>query len=185
MSLKIYQNFVTDIESFDWEKHRAIVMYKEKRANGEFYFAIVTKYYGTPDDDDYDISKRFFDQTTIGRMEKFVGDRGFDGNGESDTFGQRVYNDAITETVIETDHRGKKVEREVLIKGRVIYKYNLPVNKENTEKLKKLEGPVDLDKNTKFIFISGSHKVLSVDSETFWKTSISDYLQNVRNDKNK
>ncbi len=182
MSLSIPQRFITDLDNFTWEQDwRASRIIKEKRTNGEYYFATIIRYYGeTEDTHDYDISTSFSDRAILGRAEKFVGKRQHDTDPESPTFGKRIYTEAITETIVEEDSKGKPREREVLVEGKTIYEYTLPVNEENTMKLKTLVGAVALNQETKFLYVYGANPPHVVPPETFWKVSVADYLQRIQ-----
>ncbi len=181
MSMSIPQRFITNLETFTWGKDwRAVRIIKEKRTNGEYYFGTIIRYYGeTEATHDYDISTSFADRAILGRVEKFVGKRTHDTDPESTTFGQRIYTKAITETIIEEDSKGKPREREVLVEGKTIYEYTLPVNEANTKNLKTLVGAIALNQETKFMYVYGASPPHVVPPETFWKVSVADYLQRI------
>ncbi len=185
MSLSIQEQFVTDIKSFTWEKDwRATRIIKEKRTSGEFYFANIIKYYGEVEDtSDYDIGDTYAESAWLGRNEKFVGKRTFDTDHESPTFGKRIYAPAVTETITEVNDKGKTVSREVLVEGKTIYEYLIPVTKENTEKMKKLAGAIALNQETQFLFVYGASPPLVVDPDTFWNFSVGDYLKSIQPNK--
>lgn len=182
MSLSIPQKFITNLDAFTWGKDwRAKRIIKEKRSNGEYYFASIVRYYGEKDDThDYDLSESFMEQAVLGRNEKFVGKRTTDFDRDSPTFGKRIYNPAITEMITEKDKTGKPVQREILVEGKTIYEYNLPVNPTNTKKMQELEGAIALNQETQFLFVYGAKPPLDVPPETFWKTSVTDYLQSLQ-----
>lgn len=182
MSLSIPTRFITDLDSFTWGKDwRATRIIKEKRTDGEYYFAKIVRYYGEKEDThDYDIAESYIESAWLGRNEKFVGKRTHDRDPDSPTFGKRIYSEAITETITEKNLKGKPVEREVLVEGKTIYEYTLPVTKANTEKLKELQGAIALNQETQFLFIYGASPPYVVDPDTFWGTSVSDYLQQVK-----
>lgn len=182
MSLTIQQNFITDLESFTWGKDwRATRIMKEKRTNGEYYFASIIRYYGEKEDThDYDLGETWAEMAWLGRNEKFVGKRAHDTDPDSRTFGKRIYTPAVTETIEETNEKGKIVSREVLVEGKTIYEYMIPVNDSNTKKMKELAGAIALNQETQFLFIYGVQPPLVVDPATFWKTDVSDYLQNLQ-----
>ncbi len=189
MSLSIQQRFITDLEKFEWgNRWRATRIIKEKRTNGEYYFASIVRYYGEKEDThDYDIGETYKESAWLGRLEKFVGKRIFDTDHDSPTFGKRIYNPAITETISEEDDKGKLTTREVLVEGKTIYEYTLPVNEKNTKKMKELAGAIALNQETIFLFIYGASPPYTVDPDTFWNSSVGDYLQSiqpVRNTKN-
>ena len=87
--MSIPQRFITNLETFTWGKDwRAKRIMKEKRTNGEYYFATIVRYYGeTEDTHDYDISPSYADRAILGRVEKFVGKRQHDIDPDSPTFG--------------------------------------------------------------------------------------------------
>ncbi len=187
MSLTIPQRFITDLESFTWGKDwRATRIIKEKRVDGEYYFANIVRYYGENEDThDHDVSESYMETAWLGRIERFVGKRVHDIDPDSKTFGKRIYSEAITETITEKDSKGKPIEREVLIDGKVIYEYTLPVGKENTSKVKELGGAIAMNQETQYLFIYGANPPLVVDPETFFDTSVKEYLQNINPIKNK
>ena len=181
MSLSIPQRFITDIENFSWGVDwRATRIIRERRVGGDYYFANIIRYYGEKEDThDYDVSESLQESAWLGRIEKFVGKRMHDIDPDSKTFGKRIYSEAITETITEKDGRGKPVEREVLIDGKVIYEYIIPATKENTEKMKGLAGAIALNQETQFLFIYGANAPIVVEPETFWTTTVSDYLKSL------
>lgn len=179
--MTVPQRFITDLDSFEWgEKWRATRIIKEKRVNGEYYFANIIKYYGEKGEThDYDVGETMAETAWLGRNEKFVGKRMYDKDEESPTFGKRVYSEAITEIITEKDNKGKTKERTILIEGKTIYEYTLPVTKENTAKVQKLAGAIALNQETQFLFIYGASPPLVVDPDTFWDTSVADYLKSI------
>lgn len=181
MSLTIPQRFITNLDDFTWgQDWRATRIIKEKRVDGEFYFANIIRYYGTEEDThDYDIAESYQEMAWLGRNEKFVGKRIHDTDPDSKTFGKRIYSEAITETITEKDGKGRPVEREVLVDGKVIYEYIIPVTKENTAKLKTLAGAIALNQETQFLFVYGANPPIIVEPETFWDVSVSNYLQSI------
>ncbi len=185
--MSIPQKFITNLETFTWEEDwRALRVIKEKRTNGEYYFASVVRFYGqTEDTHDYDIGNSLEDTAILGRIEKFVGKRITDVDPDSPTFGKRIYTKAITEMITEEDGKGKPREREILVEGKTIYEYTLPVNDENTKKMKKLQGQIAMNQETKFLFVYGAVPPFSLPPETFWNTSVEDYLQSLAPEANK
>lgn len=182
MSLSIKQNFVTDLDNFTWGKDwRATRIIKEKRTDGEYYFADIIRYYGEDKvSHDYDIGDTMAEMAILGRNEKFVGKRVHDIDVDSPTFGKRIYSPAVTETITEDDEKGKPITREVLVEGKTIYEYTIKVTVENTKKMKELAGAVSLNQETLFLFVYGAVPPLAIDPETFWDTTVKDYLQNVQ-----
>lgn len=178
MSLSIKERYVKDLENFTWgQDWRATRIIKERRVDSDYYFASILRYYGEKEDThDYDLGDSFAESAWIGRNEKFVGKRTHDVDPDSPTFGKRVYSEAITETITETDTKGKPIERELLIEGKTIYEYTIPVNEKNTEKMKTLAGAIGLNQETLFLFIYGAVPPLRVDPEIFWDKSVSEYL---------
>ena len=182
MSLSIPQRFITDLENFTWGKDwRASRIIKERRVDGEYYFANIIRYYGEKEDThDYDVSESLAESAWLGRIEKFVGKRMHDTDPDSKTFGKRIYSEAITETITEKDGKGRPVERVVLIDGKTIYEYTIPVKKENTDKMKEIAGAIALNQETQFLFVYGANPPLSVDPKTFWTISVTDYLNSLK-----
>lgn len=181
MSLQTQENFITDLESFSWEKDwRAIRIIKEKRTSEEYYFAQIIRYYGEVENtNNYDIGDTLAETAWLGRNEKFVGKRIFDKDHDSFTFGKRIYAPPVTET-ITVEKNGKPVTKEVLVDGKTIYEYTIQVTKENTEKMKKLAGSIALNQETQFMFIYGANPPIIVDPETFWTNSVSYYLKQMQ-----
>ena len=75
MSLSIPQKFITDLENFTWsDDWRATRIIKEKRSDGEYFFARIIRFYGEKEDThDYDIGNTLDETAWLGRSEKFVG----------------------------------------------------------------------------------------------------------------
>lgn len=182
MSMSIQENFVRDLENFTWEKDwRAMRIIKELRTSGEFFFAHIVRFYGEKENThDYDIGDTAAETAWLGRNETFVGKRDWDTDSDSPTFGKRINKPAVTEEITVQDSKGKPVKREVLIEGKTVYEYTIPVTKENAEKMKKLAGAVSLNQETQFLFIQGASPPLVVDPDTFWTTSVRDYLQQIK-----
>ena len=182
MSLSIPQRFITDLENFTWgEDWRATRIIKEKRTDGEYYFANIVRYYGEKEDThDYDIAESYLETAWLGRVEKFVGKRMHDTDPDSKSFGKRIYSEAITETITEKDQKGKPIEREVLLEGKVIYQYIIPVTVENTKKMRTLQGQIALNQETLLMYVYGASAPYVVEPEIFWKMSVADYLNSLR-----
>lgn len=182
MSLTIPEKFITNLENFTWgDDWRATRIIKEKRTTGEFYFANIVRYFGEKENThDYDISESMQETAWLGRNEKFVGKRTTDLDRDSPTFGKRIYTEAITETITEKDSKGRPVEREVLVEGKTIYEYTIPVTKANTDKMKTLAGAIALNQETQFLFVYGAKPPLAVDPEIFWNNSVGDYLKSLQ-----
>ncbi len=182
MSLSIPQRFITDLENFTWgEDWRATRIIKEKRTDGEYYFANIVRYYGEKEEThDYDIAESYLETAWLGRVEKFVGKRMHDTDPDSKSFGKRIYSEAITETITEKDQKGKPIEREVLIEGKVIYQYILPVTADNTKKMQTLQGAIALNQETLFLYVYGANAPYVVEPEIFWKMTCADYLVSLR-----
>lgn len=186
MSLKIPERFITDLENFTWgEDWRATRIIKEKRSDGEYYFANIIRFYGEKENThDYDLGTSRSESAWLGRNEKFVGKRMHDRDPDSPTFGKRIYSEAVTEKITEPDKKGRPVEREVLVEGKTIYEYTIPVNTENTKKMKSLIGAIALNQETQLLFIYGVNPPIAVMPDTFWKTSVNDYLTSLEKQKN-
>jgi hypothetical protein len=185
MSLRIPERFITDLENFSWgEDWRAIRIVKEKRSDNEYYFAYIVRYYGEKENThDYDLGTTTGEQAWLGRNEKFVGKRTHDRDPDSPTFGKRIYNEAITETITEPDRKGKPIEREILVEGKTIYEYTIPVNVDNTKKMKTLVGAIALNQETQFLFVYGVNAPLVIMPDTFWKITVNDYLTSLEKER--
>lgn len=183
MSLTVPQRFITDLENFSWgEDWRATRIIKEKRSDGEYYFARIVRYYGEKNEThDYDIADTYLEMAWIGRNEKFVGKRIFDKDSDSPSFGKRIYSEAVTEIITEKNLKGKPIEREVLVDGKVIYQYTIPVTAENTKKMKTLQGAIALNQETELLFVYGARPPHSLDPDTFWTSTVGDFLKRVSN----
>lgn len=181
-SLRIKEKFVEDLKKFDWDKYKAVVLSKEKRNDGDYYFALIVRHYGTIEDDSksYDIGDRSEDYMWLGRVEKVIGKRVPDTDPDSPTFGLRIYQDPITEEIEIPNSKGKMVKETIIVEGRPIYKYPLKVNEKNTTNIKKLVGLLDINKPTSFQIIYGTGNPISVDEETFFsKTTDEIYQSNI------
>ncbi len=172
-SLRIKQKFVDDLKNFEWEKYKAVVLSKEKRNDGDYYFALIVRHYGTIEDStkSFDIGDRSEDFVWLGRVEKWIGKRVPDTDPDSQTFGQRIYQEPIIEEIERTDSKGKKVKEKVIVEGRAIYEYPLKVNEKNTINIKKLVGLLDINKYTSFQIIYGTGNPITVDEGTFFSQS--------------
>lgn len=181
-SLRIKQKFVTDFKEFEWDKYKAVVLSKEKRNDGDYYFGLIVRHYGEIEDGvkSYDIGDRSEDFMWIGRVEKFIGSRVPDIDPDSPTFGQRIYKEPIIEEIERTDSKGKKIKEKIVIEGRAVYEYPLKVNEKNTTNIKKLVGLLDINKPTSFQIIYGTGNPIAVDEETFFsKTTDEIYQSNI------
>ena len=187
MSLSIPQRYILDLENFTWGKDwRATTIVKEKRSDDEYYFANIRRYYGEKEHThDYDVGETFAETAWLGRNEKFVGKRTHDRDIDSKTFGRRIYSEAITEKITEPDAKGRPIERTILVEGRTIYDFTLPVNEQNTKKLKTICGAIALNQETQFLFMYGINPPLVVMPDTFWKISVNDYLTSLEKERMK
>lgn len=182
MSMSIPQTFVTNLDKFTWSKDwRATRIIKERRTNGDYYFANIMRYYGIENEThDYDIGDTIAETAWLGRNEIFVGSRVFDKDENSPTFGKRIYTQPVTEIIEEENDQGKPLKREVLVKGKTIYEYTIKVTPENTKKMKTLAGAIGLNQNTQLLFVYGPVPPYAVDPDTFWDYSVSDYLKSIQ-----
>lgn len=172
MSFQIEQRYITDFDDFVWEDWRALVLTKEQRKNKDYYFASIVRYYGNEEGSfDYDIGNKSSEFAYIGRKEVFVGERGPDKDPNSKTFGQRITFPAETEEQTYLDH-GKEKTRTVLVKGKKIYEFTLAVNDKNTEKIKKLIGPLTVNKQTSFQVLAGTQRPVSVPEDVFFTKTV-------------
>ena len=181
-SLRIKEKFVEDLKTFDWDKYKAVVLSKEKRNDGDYYFALIVRHYGTIDDGakSFDIGDRSEDFMWLGRVEKWIGKRVPDIDPDSVTFGQRIYQEPIIEEIERTNSKGKKTMEKIVVEGRAIYEYTLKVNEKNTTNIKKLVGLLDINKPTSFQIIYGTGNPISVNEETFFsKTTDEIYQSNI------
>jgi len=178
MSMQIAENIVEDLKDFHWEKWRAITINKEKRKNGDFYFATLVRNYSEPDSDfDYDLGTSRAEQCKIGRIIEFVGNRILDVKDGSPTFGKRIFLPAKTEQIKYLD-RGERKTRTVLktekgvLQGKRIWGYNIPVNLDSTKRMQRLVGSLSMTKYTNFTVIRGNQNPISVGEKLFFSNNV-------------
>jgi len=172
MSFTIQQKYIEDMYNFEWKDWRAVSITKEQRKDKDYYFAHIVKYYGNEVGSfDYDIGNTSSEYAYIGRKEEYVGSRGPDKDPESKTFGQRITFPAETREDTYIDH-GVEKTRTVLVKGRKIYVFTLPVNDKNTENIKKLIGPISASKQTTFKMLAGTQNPINVTQEIFFDSTV-------------
>ena len=178
MSMQIAENIVEDLKEFQWEKWRAITINKEKRKNGDFYFATLVRNYSEPGSDfDYDLGTSRDEQCKIGRIIEFVGERIKDLKDGSPTFGKRIFLPAKTEEIEYLD-RGEKKTKTVLktekgiLQGKRIWGYNIPANPENSKKMQGLVGSLSMTKYTNFTVIRGNQNPISVNEKLFFANNV-------------
>lgn len=178
-SLRIKEKFVTDFKKFDWEQYKAVVLSKEKRNDGDYYFALIVRHYGTIQDESksFDIGDRSQDFMWLGRVEKWIGKRVADTDPDSPTFGQRIYQEPIIEEIERPNAKGKMVKEKIVVEGRAIYEYPLKVNEKNTTNIKKLVGLIDINKPTSFQIIYGTGNPIAVDEDTFFSHTTDEIYQ--------
>ena len=185
--MSVEQKFITDLKTFEWgDKWRAVRLHKEKRFDGDYYFAYIVRYYGEKENThDYDVGDTLGEHAWLGRQEKFVGKRKFDTDHDSPTFGKRIYTPAITEDITIEDNAGKTRTRKVLVEGKTIYEYTLPVTDKNTKSLRTLVGSIALNQDTKFSFLYGAVAPLPVDKDEFFSMSVKEFQDSINPLKNK
>jgi len=178
MSMQIEDKIVEDLENFKWEKWRAVTINKEKRKDGDFYFAKVVRNYSESGSDyDYDIGTSRSEYCKIGRTVQFVGERILDISQDSPTFGKRIFKEAQTEE-IEYLNRDEKKKKTVLktvngkLQGKRIWGYNIPATPENTKKMQGLVGALSMTRYTNFTVIRGNQNPISVGEKTFFTKSV-------------
>lgn len=176
--MQIAENIVEDLKVFQWEKWRAITINKEKRKDGDFYFATLVRNYSEPDSNfDYDLGTSRSEYCKIGRIIEFVGKRILDVKDGSPTFGKRINLPAKTEEIEYLD-RGEKKTKIVLksekgiLQGRRIWGYNIPANSENTKKMQGLVGSLSMTKSTNFSVIRGNQNPISVGEKLFFSKTV-------------
>lgn len=173
--MQIEQTEISNFKDFKWgEEWRALVISKEQRMDKDYYFARIARYYGkTHNTFEYDIGTTSKEFAWIGRKSEFVGTMGPDRNPDSKTFGQRIQFPPKTEEISIIDTEGNDRKKTVLKKGRIIYKFTLPVNEENTKKIKTLIGPITVNKSTTFQVVAGNEPPVGVTQEVFFKNTVS------------
>lgn len=159
--LQIDTNYVTDFDKFQWGKEfRAERIWRELRSDGEYLFASMRRNYGNIDEvGAIDLGTKKEDYWWIGREEDRVGERVFDTNPRSDTFGQRKYEEPPTIVEEQFNEETQKWEKVSYKDGRLIYKYRCPATDDFLKKFQSLVGNLDNGKTTQLIFIFGSRVV--------------------------
>lgn len=175
MSLIIYPTYITDLKKFEGNKKwRAITISKEKRTKGEFYFAYIVRFYGEDSvRGDYDVSEESKDFAWLGRNVTAIGKRTF--SKDPETPGKRIYEEAEWE---ERENQATKEKYKILVKGKRIWDYTIPVNEENTKLMKSLVGDIGLNQITTFQMLKGTTYPISVDEDTFFKTPVDEVMKN-------
>jgi len=175
MSLIIYPTYITDLKKFEGNKKwRAITISKEKRTKGEFYFAHIVRFYGEDEvRGEYDVSEESKDFAWLGRNVKAIGKRTF--SKDPETPGKRIYEEAEWE---ERENQATKEKYKILVKGKRIWDYTIPVNEENTKLMKSLVGDIGLNQITTFQMLKGTTYPISVDEDTFFKTPVDEVMKN-------
>jgi len=175
MSLIIHPTYITDLKKFEWSKKwRAITISKEKRTKGEFYFAYIVRFYGEDEQrGDYDVSEESKDFAWLGRNVTAIGKRTF--SKDPETPGKRIYEEAQWE---ERENQVTKEKYKVLVKGKRIWDYTIPVNEQNTKLMKSIVGDIGLNQITTFQMLKGTTYPISVDEDTFFKTPVDEVMKN-------
>jgi len=180
MSMQIEQTEISDFKDFKWgEEWRALIISKEQRMNKDYYFARLVRFYGkTHDTFEYDIGDTSKEFVWIGRKKKYVGTMGPDRDPDSKTFGERISFPPKMDDIIIIDSKGNEKKQKVLAKGRTIYDFTLPVNEENTKKIKTLIGPITVNKSTTFQVVAGNEPPVAVTQESFFEQTVSNIMSN-------
>jgi len=175
MSLIIQPTYITDLKKFEGaKKWRAITISKEKRTKGEFYFAYIVRFYGEDEQrGDYDVSEESKDFAWLGRNVTAIGKRTF--SKDPETPGKRIYEEAEWE---ERENQVTKEKYKVLVKGKRIWDYTIPVNEQNTKLMKSIVGDIGLNQITTFQMLKGTTYPISVDEDTFFKTPVDEVMKN-------
>ncbi len=178
MSLEIEQKEITDFETFTWGVNwRAVILSKEQRMDKDYYFARIVKFYGNQDNTfEYDIGNKSDEYAWIGRKIRFVGKMGPDKDPESKTFGKRIEFPAKTEEITIIDSKGNDRKKTELIKGRKVYDFTLPVNEENTKKIKTMIGPIAVNKSTAFQVVAGNEPPVGVTKDVFFNSTVEEIM---------
>jgi len=152
MEMRIKTKYITDMQHFEPEKWLATIITKEKRNKTDHYFANVVRNYGTTEDtDDYDIGTSNEEFAWIGRHDIAVGKRVFSKDPEKP--GTREFEEPVWDIEIDPD---TQEETKTLRKGKLVWKYTLPVTDENTKLMKSLIGTIGINRQTNFYIIKGS-----------------------------
>lgn len=173
MEMRIKTKYITDMENFEPEKWLAISITKEKRNKEDYYFAHIVRNYGiTEDTDDYDIGTTNEEFGWIGRHDIAVGKRVFSKDPEKP--GVREFEDPVWDTEVNPD---TQEETKTLRKGKLVWKYTLPVNEKNTKLMKSIIGTVGINQQTKFYMIKGSTNPIVIEEKTFFAKNVDEVME--------
>lgn len=171
--MRIKTKYITDMQHFEPEKWLATIITKEKRNKTDHYFANVVRNYGTAEDtDDYDIGTSNEEFAWIGRHDIAVGKRVFSKDPEKP--GTREFEEPVWDIEIDPD---TQEETKTLRKGKLVWKYTLPVTDENTKLMKSLIGTIGINRQTNFYIIKGSTNPIAVDEKTFFANTVDEIMQ--------
>jgi hypothetical protein len=163
-------------KNFDPKKWRAVRMWKELRDNGEFFFALLVRYYGP---NDYGNKRKDF--VHIGREIVWSYGKETDTDPDSPTFGKRVeiQPQLVTERIFNEKTK-EWDEVKVPVNATKSYKYEHKTSdKKITEMYKGLCGTVPRSGYTTFTFISGQGSNLRrvETEEEFFEKSVKQIIE--------
>lgn len=170
MSLQIKPNYIENLDDFEWKEWRASMITREKRTKGDFYFAQVVRYFGIDEETEgYDVGDKKEDFAFLGRYPIAIGDRVYSKDPKKP--GVREYVKPVWE---EIENQVTKEKTRHLKVGHFIWKYSLPVNEENTERMRNLVGETGSDSATGFQIIEGSQPPVMVTQDELFTQSVAD-----------
>ena len=170
--LQIEENWEVP-KDFDWGKSwRAVRIWKELRADGEFLYAFVVKKYT-----ETDIGELKEEELWIGRRVEYRGKRKFDVDPKSKTFSKRIDEapQQVTEEVYN-DATGRYEEQTYTVNAKKIYIYEHNVkDKTLIPKYQSLCGSLPGGSATQLIMLYGSRPVTIEQPDDFWKHSVLEF----------
>jgi len=119
------------------------------------------------------VSEESKDFAWLGRNVKAIGKRTF--SKDPETPGKRIYEEAEWE---DRENQATKEKYKILLKGKRVWDYIIPVNEENTKLMKSLVGDIGLNQITTFQMLKGTTYPISVDEDTFFKTPVDEVMKN-------
>lgn len=172
--LQIEENWQVP-DDFDWGKSwRAVRIWKELRADGEFFYAFIVRKY-----DETDIGEMKDEELWIGRRIEYRGKRKFDVNPRSKTFSKRIDEkpQEVTEEVYNED-TGKYEEQTYTVNAKKIYVYDHKADdKELIAKYQSLCGSLPGGTSTQLIMLYGSRPVNIEVPKDFWSHTVKEFKE--------
>ncbi len=162
-------------KDFDWGKSwRAVRIWKELRADGEFLYAFIVKKYS-----ETDLGELKDEELWIGRNVEYRGKRKFDVDPKSATFSKRIDEkpQVVTEEVYN-DSTGKYEDQTYTVNAKKIYVYNHKAsNVELVRHYQSLCGSLPGGTATQLIMLYGSRPVTIDNPNDFWKHTVKEFKE--------